>query len=186
VELLDHKRHALSMELHSLEALRAETEQHWNGLYLTARIWTGRALALAGADRMVVVTEHMAGRAELQVTWNRTLGVERPTGVSVSIPPLPEDLVVASGWTMVEAGDAHCSAVKAAADYAAADLACTCIRQELRATERRQRSVERIRIPALGSELRALNLRLEEIEREERATGARARQRQASPRSDTS
>jgi vacuolar-type H+-ATPase subunit D/Vma8 len=48
---------------------------------------------------------------------------------------------------------------------------------ELRATERRQRAIERHRLPALEEALARLELRLDELERDERVVARWAQQR---------
>ena len=49
-----------------------------------------------------------------------------------------------------------------------AETAYQVVHRELKATERHQRAIERIRVPRLESELATLVLRLDELERQER------------------
>ncbi len=124
----------------------------------------------------------MAGRASVDLTWRNTMGVPHPD-VSRSEPAvLPAADAAAANAAVAPAAAAYRRALEAAVADAAADMSRRVVNAELRATERRQRAIERHRLPALEEDLARLELRLDELERDERVVGRWAQQRRLESR----
>jgi vacuolar-type H+-ATPase subunit D/Vma8 len=92
-----------------------------------------------------------------------------PADVEVEVPPPPDVSALGGGTTLVLAAGAHRQALQAAADHGAAKLALDRVRHELRTTTRRLRAVEKRWIPEHEAALAALELALDEGERQESA-----------------
>jgi V/A-type H+/Na+-transporting ATPase subunit D len=170
-DLLDRKRTLLAQEERRLAARRIEAEREWKEAAADVRRWATRANALSGAWSVALVASELEGLADVTVAPERTVGVNRPGSATVIIPAPSDQATVAAGPAMRGAVSAHRRAVEVAAAHSVAAEAYRIIRAELRLTERRQRAIETIRIPALEAELRELVLRLDELERQERIVG---------------
>jgi vacuolar-type H+-ATPase subunit D/Vma8 len=168
VELLDTKRRALLIEDRHLDEERQRTGATWDGAGRDARRWAVRARALSGALTLWLSSSSVDTAASISVATVHDGGVARPGAVDLHLPELPDSVRAATGAVVNEAAEAHRRAVQAAANHAVAETAYRVVHRELKETERHQRAIERIRIPALESELAKLVLRLDELERQER------------------
>lgn len=168
VDLLDSKRHALLIEDRRLAEARQRTATEWDVAGREARTWAVRARASSGSWAVWVASSSLEREAAITVTGVHGAGVARPGAVDLHLPDLPAAARAATGPVVDEAADAHRRALRAAAAHAAAEAAYRLVHAELKETERRQRAIERIRIPALESELARLVLRLDELELQER------------------
>ncbi len=168
VDVLDRKRQVLLQEDRRLRERRERAVTAWLEADLDARRWAARARAVAGAGMISFASWQVEGRAELSASRTRTVGVDHPGEVRLELPPVSPELLAAAGPAVQAAVASHRGALEAAADCAVAESAYRSVHAELQATERRQRAIERIRIPELESELWAVGLRLDELERQER------------------
>lgn len=184
LDLLDRKHQLLIAELAGLGERRAEAERRWQQACAEAERWGLRANALGGDSDVTLAAASVAGQADVRVPWRNTMGVLHPGDPRCSFPELPGTEGAAGNGAIPPAADAYRAALEAAAVYAAADRSFLLLEAELRSTARRRRGVEHHRIPSLETSLHQLELRLEEIEREERVVGRWVRERYV-PRSVT-
>jgi len=183
VELLDRKRKLLQREDARLTELCEQTRMRWEAACGDAETWGLRATVLGGAADVALAAAAVAGRASVDLTWRNTMGVAHPD-VSRSEPAvLPAADAAAANAAVAPAAAAYRRALETAVAYAAADMSRRVVNAELRATERRQRAIERHRLPALEEDLARLELRLDELERDERVVGRWAQQRRLESRS---
>jgi V/A-type H+-transporting ATPase subunit D len=177
VDLLDRKRKLLQREDARLAGLCDETRRGWEIACVDGEKWGLRATVLGGASDVAVAAAAVAGRASVDLTWRNTMGVSHPD-VSLSEPAvLPSAQAAAANAAVGPAAAAYRRALEAAVAHAAADMSRRVVNVELRATERRQRAIERHRLPALEEALARLELRLDELERDERVVARWAQQR---------
>jgi V/A-type H+-transporting ATPase subunit D len=152
-------------------------------------LWGRRSMLVGGTAEV----EHGAasisamspeGEAQIELPWKNTMGVIFPDEPRCSIPMLSPLAAAASNPAIAVAAAAFRRTLEAAARTGAAEAARRIMQRELAETERRLRAIERHRIPSLEAELANLELRLDELEREERVVTRWARQRRDS--TDTS
>ena len=168
IELLDTKRRALLLEDRRLYEERQRTGATWIAAGREARIWAVRARTLSGAWTLWLASSSLQTEASITVSRVHDAGVARPGTADLRLPDLPDSVRAATGAVLDEAAEAHRRALLAAATHALAETAYQVVHRELKATERHQRAIERIRVPRLESELATLVLRLDELERQER------------------
>ena len=177
LELLERKRQLLMRELSGAAQRRELAEREWAERALEAHTWGLRAAAIGGISDISFVAASCDGKAVVEVPWRNTMGVIHPGQPSCTLPPLAPAATAAASAALGPATAAYRRAVEAAVAYAAADRSFQVLEAELRATERRHRAIERRRLPALVDTLDRLELRLDELEREERVIGRWAKQR---------
>jgi V/A-type H+/Na+-transporting ATPase subunit D len=177
-ELLDRKRQLLRHELRRLVSQRDETERRWAAACAEAERWGLRAGALGGAVDVALAASAVSGRSSVEVTWRNTMGVRHPDDPRCDLAVLPPAEAAAANGAVAPAAAAYRRALEASVAHGAADTSFRVLSAELNATERRQRAIEHYRIPALEGELRQLELRLDELEREERVVTRWAQRRQ--------
>jgi V/A-type H+-transporting ATPase subunit D len=172
-ELLDDKYRALVREQRRLEPELAAAREEWERGAREAERWLARA-AVLGGERQLSLARAVPVAADVTVRWQTILGVTCPVEAVVGSMPSPERELSASGGSaaLLTAAAAHRRALAAAARFAVADDALRRIDRELRATALRRIAIERRWIPAHAAALAALELSLEELERED---GARVR-----------
>ncbi|MGZ4682785.1 MAG: V-type ATP synthase subunit D [Acidimicrobiales bacterium] len=163
VALLQRKRDVLRREELRLETLHERTGAEWERCCREAERWMVRALVLGGREAL--------GRARLDgstttaaVRWESSMGVTYPGEVVTSLGPPPS---VSGPAALGPATDAYRAATEAAVQHAASVAALSRVRAELTSTSRRLRGIRDRFVPQLEETLRALDLQLEEIEREE-------------------
>jgi V/A-type H+-transporting ATPase subunit D len=177
VELLDRKRKLLQREHSRLAGLCDETRERWETTCVDGEKWGLWATVLGGVSDVALAAAAVAGRASVELTWRNTMGVPHPD-VSRSEPAvLASAEAAAANAAVAPAAAAYRRALEAAVAHAAADLSRRVVNAELRATERRQRAIERHRLPALEEALARLELRLDEMERDERVVARWAQRR---------
>lgn len=166
-DLLDRKRQILRIEEETAGRARDEARMEWTRV---SRLAAGRALraeALAGTWAVQVAAHPAQGRAGIEVGAKETIGVVHPATARLDLPSATGLQRAAGGPLIAAAADAHADALRAAARLAVVESTVGRLHAERLLTERRQRAVARVRIPALESELRQLNERLEELERQD-------------------
>lgn len=176
LELLDRKQLLLRQELQRLATRVDATRQSWIESCAEADRWGLRAAALGTTD-VALASASVAGQASVDVRWRNTMGVWHPGDPRCDAAVLPPDVSAAANVAVAPAARAYREALEAAAAYAAADRSWSALTDELRATERRRRAIERRRLPSLEGSLHRLELRLDELEREERVVTRWAEQR---------
>lgn len=166
-DVLDDKRRGLLRERARLVALVEETNEAWELAVSEAETWLQRAVLISGQRAFELASFHVPGRADVHLTWRRSLGVRYPYDAEVTLPPTP-DLVAPGGSSALPlAASAYGRAVEAGARHASARAAHERVEAELVATTRRLRALERRWIPAHEEALAQLELALDETERED-------------------
>ena len=186
LELLDRKHQLLQRELEKLELAEREPRDRWEAACEEAERWGLRAALLGGQADLSFAASTFAGSTGVEVTWRNNMGVRYPDTVECSFSePSPAELA-AGNAALRPALRAYRSALETAATHAAADEAYRCVVEELQATKRRVRAIERHRLPGLEENLRRLQLHLDELDREERVVTRWARDRRDSSEDDLS
>ena len=141
----------------------------WEQAARDADVWLGRARLVGGERAFELACFYGGGATRVKVRWRRSLGVVYPAEAEVEAPPAADVSALGGGAALVFAVEAHRRALQAAAEHGAVSLALDRVRRELRSTTRRLRAVERRWIPRHESALTALELALDEGERQESA-----------------
>jgi V/A-type H+-transporting ATPase subunit D len=170
-ELLDEKFRALLRERVRLEPVAAEARAEWERSAREAERWLARA-AMMGGERQIALSAAAARPAEVTVRWRAILGVSCPREASIAPYREAELMELGGSAALLSAAMAHRRALEAAVQVAAAEEALRRIDAALEATRLRRNAIQRNWIPAHEEALHALELTLEELERED---GARLR-----------
>ena len=170
-ELLDEKFRALLRERTRLEPVATAARTEWERSAREAERWLTRA-AMMGGERELILSAAAARPAEVTVRWRAILGVTCPSEASVAPYRETELMELGGNAALLSAAVAHRRALEAAVQVAAAEAALRRIDAALHATRLRRNAIQRNWIPAHEQALRALELTLEELERED---GARLR-----------
>jgi H(+)-transporting ATP synthase subunit D len=164
--VLEQKRQALLREQFRVGELLAGAERDWDAAAREAAEWLRRAAVLAGGRPLRLAALHSGADARVDVDWRNALGVAYPAQARVELPG--QSLSSFGGTAAVgQAAAAHRRAVEAAARFAVLRTAHERLGAELRRTARRLRAIERRWLPEHERALAALELSLDEIEREE-------------------
>jgi vacuolar-type H+-ATPase subunit D/Vma8 len=145
-----------------------QRRQEWISSCVEARQWGLRATALGGDSDIALAAAELPDVARVQVPWQNTMGVIHPGEPDCTLPGLPPAAAAAANAAVGPAAAAYQRALQAALGHAAAERSFLVLKAELDATEQRRRAIERRRLPVLEDALNQLELRLEELEREER------------------
>lgn len=168
-EVLDEKRQALLRLERRLAGLVSETEAAWEQAAREAALWLERAAFLGGERPLELAAFYSRRPPQIEIQWRRTLGLVYPAEADVEQAPAQDISALGGSSALVYAAAAHRTALEAAAHCAATQAAHARVTAELRATTRRLRAVERRWIPQHEAALAALELALDEGEREEAA-----------------
>ena len=168
-DVLDQKRQALLRLERKLSSSVEESSMQWEQAARDADVWLGRARLVGGERAFELACFYGGGPTRVKVRWRRSLGVVYPAEAEVEAPPAADVSALGGGAALVFAVEAHRRALQAAAEHGAVSLALDRVRRELRSTTRRLRAVERRWIPRHESALAALELALDEGERQESA-----------------
>jgi V/A-type H+/Na+-transporting ATPase subunit D len=182
LELLDRKRRFLKTQRELCEGRHLESAQQWARRCGEADAWTLRAAVLGGTEALSAAGAEHAGRGEARIWWRDTMGVRHPDETRCRLEDLSPKEIAAANGAMGPVAAAFGSALVAAVEHAAATRSLDAVTAELRATESRLRAIERRRLPDLEAALHLLELRLEELEREEQVVNRRVRERRADTR----
>lgn len=167
LELLDRKSQLLRRELSGLAQAREEAQRRWTTACAQAQQWGLRATALGGTSDVALAAAALGGRARVELPWRNTMGVIHPGDPRCSLPTLAPTEAAAGNAAVAPAAVAYRQALEAAVTHGATERSYRLLDAELRATERRRLAIEHHRLPALEDALRRLELRLDELEREE-------------------
>lgn len=164
--LLDRKLSILRGEERRLAVLAERTRQEFHRCAGEADLWLLRAGLLGGQRPLLAARAPSTGQATLRVSWRVAMGVGYPDTVELRLPP-SERLPAVGSSALPRAAVAHQEALAAGVRYAAAATALARVRAELTATRRRLRSIQDRLLPRLEAALHAVELGLDEAEREE-------------------
>ncbi len=170
-ELLDEKFRALVRERMGLQPVATAARAEWERSAREAERWLARA-AMMGGERGLTLSAAAARPAEVTIRWRAILGVTCPSEASVAPYREAELMELGGNAALLSAAVAHRRALEAALQVAAAEAGLRRIDAALHATRLRRNAIQRNWIPAHEQALRALELTLEELERED---GARLR-----------
>jgi V/A-type H+/Na+-transporting ATPase subunit D len=162
-ELLEHKQQLLRREQRRFGELAGRTRRQWETLAAEADTWNARALIAGGRDELSRVASAV-GPAHARLEWASEAGVTYPSTVATDFPEPPS---MAGSAALPLAAVACRRALDAAVHHAAATTALARVETELVATVRRLRAIRDRWLPQLEEQLRELDLRLDENEREE-------------------
>lgn len=177
-DLLDHKRRELEFELQRVQAIAAQREHAWQQAAREAEAWLAR-LDTIGAERSIRFAVELDGRpTEVRLEWQQVMGVHYPTQHIVQFPPESPIHTLQGGAALVPARAAYRLAADAGVANAVAKTAVTRIRSDLVATVRRMRALRLRAIPAHESALHALELALDEKDREDAVAARWAAERE--------
>ena len=167
-DVLEQKRRALRHRVDQVAEQLGEARREWETEAAEAETWWQRAAVLAGERPLELARASPPGPAEVTLTWRNTLGVVYPDSAEVEVPPA--ELFPAGGSAaLAYAAQAHGRALEAAARLGAVQTAYRRTSEELRATTQRLRAIERRWIPEHEGALAALELALDEADREDTA-----------------
>jgi V/A-type H+-transporting ATPase subunit D len=167
-DVLEQKRRALRHRIEQISEELEEARREWESEAVEAETWWQRAAVLAGERPLELARASSPGPAEITITWRNTLGVVYPDSVKVALPQ--GELFPAGGSAaLAYAAQAHGRALEAAARLGAVQTAHRRALEELRATTQRLRAIERRWIPEHERALAALELALDEADREDTA-----------------
>ena len=167
-ELLDRKRQLMRHELTRLEVARETTERAWRDACTDAELWGRRAIELGGISDVALAAADIDGQSLVELSWHNTMGVVHPDEPTVHLARLAPSAAASANAAIGPAAEAYRQALNSGAMHAATEASYQRLRSALLATERRLRAIERHRIPVLEDELARVDLRLDELEREER------------------
>jgi V/A-type H+-transporting ATPase subunit D len=165
--LLDHKRRELESEQQRMETIERRRAHDWNRTMTEAEEWLGRLDATNGARAMSMAAALQRERANVRLTWRQVMGVRYPTDFDVETPPPSPVASLDGGAALAFALDAYARAVKAAVAHAVARTALARIQADVQQTIRRLRALQLRAIPAHENALRALEVQLDEMDRED-------------------
>lgn len=166
--LLDRKLSILRGEERRLAVLAERTRQEFHRCAGEADLWLLRAGLLGGQRPLLAARAPSTGQARLRVSWRAAMGVSYPDPDTVELRLPPSERLPAVGSSALpRAALAHQEALAAGVRYAAAATALARVRAELTATRRRLRSIQDRLLPRLQDALHAVELGLDEAEREE-------------------
>jgi len=177
-DLLDRKHQLLRREKDRLAAVADQLHAVWLDAFANAQQWSLRTGVIGGTVTTGLFARPVAGRATVSIDWANTMGVRHAGKASCDFPALAPEVAVAGNAALLPAAAAHRTALAAAVDAAVVATALRRIEAERQATQRRLRGIEHHRIPRLDSALHALQLQLDENEREEQVVTRMARERQ--------
>ena len=166
-DLLDHKRRELEGALRRLRTLVARIRSEWDGALAEVASWLDRIDATGGPRSIRLAVELQRQDAVASVRWRSVMGVTYPTEVHSTLPEPAELAGLEGAAALAFAREAYRAATEIGVRMAAAEAAHNRIAAELGRTVRRLRALELQAVPAHTQALAALELRLEEDERED-------------------
>ena len=166
-ELLDRKRQVLLAEQVRMRAAVAQARGEW--LEAAARVegWTMRAGIVDGAIRLQLLARHVTDDASLELSWRNLMGAQLPDAKAINVPDPPSISALGGSSAAVLLAQACCRAARAAARYAIAERAEAELAAELARAARRLRALRDRWIPQHEHALAALDLALDEAQREQ-------------------
>ncbi|MEU7166737.1 V-type ATP synthase subunit D [Streptomyces morookaense] len=164
-DLLERKLRVLLAEHRRLLEAEEETRRAWHEELRTAGIWLSRGLQLGGEQALA--TAALPGRAEVTVEWTTTMGAHHPARAAVASAVRTPSEPAPGNTALARAEAAYGDALRAAAAHAVARAAARAVGEEVLTTRQRVRALRRNWLPRLEHALAAVELALEEGERED-------------------
>lgn len=166
-DLLEHKRRELEVELQRVRTIAGQRERAWREAVHEGERWLERFDA-TGAQRSMRLAAALDGDlAEVRLEWQQVMGVRYPTDYTVRFPAEPRVQSLEGGAALVPALAAYRRAVDAAVAHAVARTALARIRADIDRTTRRLRALRLRAIPAHERALAALEIALDEKDRDD-------------------
>jgi V/A-type H+/Na+-transporting ATPase subunit D len=166
-ELLDRKRQVLLGEQARLRAEAERARRDWEEAAARVQKWTARAGIVDGAGRLELLARHAQDPASLEVSWLNFMGARIPRAEVIDIPEPPAVSALGGSSAAVLLARACCEATGAASRYAVAQRAESELSAELGRAARRLRALRERWIPQHEQALAALDLALDESQREQ-------------------
>jgi V/A-type H+-transporting ATPase subunit D len=164
-DLLEEKLQILVGVLQRFSERARGTGQDFEEADREARTWVLRAALLSG--ERAVSAQAPQDAVAVEIHWGATMGVRYPARVGCRFPAPAPSAPAADSAALVLAQAACRRVVEAAVEHAAAQAASHALDVEVSLTRRRLRALEQRWLPQLQSALAALELRLDEGERDE-------------------
>ena len=164
VDLLHSKEEALQREGVRLEAHVSRTKYQWDLCCSGATTSLLRSRALGASAELASLVTQSRATAAVTPHWETSMGISYPGVIDVTPGPEP---TLTSTAALRPTVDAYVLALQAGADHAATTEALRRLSTELGATRRRRRAIEQRLIPLLVTQLHALDLHLDEQDRDE-------------------
>lgn len=165
--VLEQKVRVLIEEERRVEHLARESGEAWRESCARARRWLLRAGLLGGERQFALVEAELSAPFDVRVHWRSNMGITYPAEVETGVPAPIAYATLGDTAALRFAADAFRDAAEAAVAYGAARRAHEVVAAELLVTRRRLRAIERRWIPGLTEAARELDLRLDEVERED-------------------
>jgi V/A-type H+/Na+-transporting ATPase subunit D len=166
-ELLDRKRRALLAEHAQVQAQVEQARRDWDDAMARVDTWTLRAGIVDGAGRLELLARHVRDRPSLELSWRNLMGAHIPRAEAIDVPDPPDVSALGGSSAAVLLAQACADAVRAGAQYAIAERAASELWAEQTRAARRLRALRRRWIPQHEQALVALELALDEAEREQ-------------------
>ena len=166
-ELLDRKRQVLLGDQARIRAEAERARREWNEAADQVEKWSARAGIVDGAGRLELLANHVHDHASLEVSWLNFMGARIPRAEAIDIPDPPAVSALGGSSAAVLLARACCDAARAAARYAIAERAEAELTAELGRAARRLRALRERWIPQHEQALAALELALDEGQREQ-------------------
>jgi V/A-type H+/Na+-transporting ATPase subunit D len=166
-ELLDRKRQALLREQAGARAEVQQARRDWEDAVARMEAWTVRAGIVDGAARLELLTRHARAQASLELSWRNLMGAHIPRAETIDVPVPPDISALGGSSATVLLARAGAEAARAAARYAIAERAASELSAELARAARRLRALRERWIPQHEQALAALDLALDEAQREQ-------------------
>lgn len=164
VDLLHSKEQALQRERARLEVHADRARETWERTAQEAAVWLQRARVLGQTDELDLLATRGPQPAAIVIDWQASMGISYPGDVRCT-PAAQQDLTGSA--VLIPTMQAHHRALDAAATHAATRSALERLDAELATTRRRRRAIGDRLVPRLEDGLRALELDLDEQDREE-------------------
>lgn len=166
-ELLDRKRQVLLGEQARVRADAEQARRDWAQAADQVETWTSRAGIVDGPGRLDLLARHAQDRASLEVSWLNFMGARMPRADAIDVPEPPAVSALGGSSAAALLARACCEATRAAARYAIAERAESELSAELGRATRRLRALRERWIPQHERALAALDLALDESQREQ-------------------
>lgn len=166
-ELLERKRQALLAEQARVRVQAEEARRDWHEAAAEVQTWTVRAGVVDGPARLELLARHVGEKAVLELSWRNLMGARIPRAESIGVPDPPPVSALGGSSAAVLLAGACAHAARAAVRYAVAERAEAELSDELARTARRLRALRERWIPQHEQALAALDLALDEAQREQ-------------------
>jgi V/A-type H+/Na+-transporting ATPase subunit D len=166
-ELLDRKRQALLAEYGRVQEELEQAQREWDDAVARVDTWTLRAGIVDGAARLELLARHACDQSSLELSWRNLMGAHIPRAEAIEVSDVPDLSALGGSSATVLLAQACAEAVRAAARYAIAERAAAELAAELARAARRLRALRERWIPQHERALAALDLALDEAQREQ-------------------